>query len=268
MTDKAIPRAELATFLGVTFGLSAFWYWLIIDAGGLTQNLGYLAGLMWSPAVGAFVTQLTFHRSLRGLGWRLPSPRWAALAYVLPLAYATAAYVPVWLAGFGGLDLTRGPDNAIKFVILGTLQSLSTATGEELGWRGYLVPALARNLSLGRVAVVSGLIWALWHVPLIAFAGYNAGTNTAYAVLCFTISVVATSLLMAWLRLRSESVWPAALLHASHNLYIQGFFDRVTVDTGPTHWLTSEFGAGLAITIGITAWLFWRARDSVRMSQE
>jgi hypothetical protein len=44
---------------------------------------------------------------------------------------------------------------------------------------------------------------------------------------------------------------------------VQGFFDRVTVDTGPTRWLTSEFGAGLAITIGITAWVFWRARAAV-----
>jgi hypothetical protein len=44
---------------------------------------------------------------------------------------------------------------------------------------------------------------------------------------------------------------------------VQGFFDRVTVDTGPTPWLTSEFGAALAMTIGITAWLFWRSRGEV-----
>jgi membrane protease YdiL (CAAX protease family) len=82
-------------------------------------------------------------------------------------------------------------------------------------------------------------------------------------VLCFGVMVVAMGFPFAWLRLRSGSVWPAAILHASHNLYVQGFFDRVTVNTGFTNWLTSEFGAGLAITIGITAWLFWRARASV-----
>ncbi|PYQ66209.1 MAG: hypothetical protein DMF54_08590 [Acidobacteria bacterium] len=118
-------------------------------------------------------------------------------------------------------------------------------------------------MSLARVAVVSGFIWAAWQLPLIAFGGYNAGTSTWYAVLCFTISVVALSLPMAWLRLRSGSVWPVALLHASHNLYVQGFFDRVTVDTGSTRWLTGEFGAALAVTIGVTAWLFWRVRQAV-----
>jgi membrane protease YdiL (CAAX protease family) len=75
--------------------------------------------------------------------------------------------------------------------------------------------------------------------------------------------VVSLAFPLAWLRLRSGSVWPCALLHASHNLFIQAFLDRVTVDTGITRWLTTEFGAALALTVGITAWLFWRQRDAV-----
>jgi hypothetical protein len=71
--------------------------------------------------------------------------------------------------------------------------------------------------------------------------------------------VVALGVPFAWLRLRSGSVWPAAILHASHNLFVQAFFDRVTVDTGPTKWLTGEFGAALALAIVATAWIFWRA---------
>lgn len=259
-------RAEVATFLGVTFLLSSIWYWRIIVGGGLAHASWYVVLLMWSPAAGAFVTQLAFHRTLCGLGWRLPAFQWAALGYLLPLAYATVAYGTVWLARLGGLDLTRAHGNVLSFVFLGSLLSLATATGEELGWRGYFVPALARSMSLTQVAVVSGFIWAAWHMPLIVFADYNAGTSTWYAVLCFTISVVALSFPMAWLRLRSGSVWPAALVHASHNLYVQGFFDTVTVDTGVTRWLTGEFGAALSITIGISAFLFWRVRHSVSLS--
>jgi hypothetical protein len=63
-------------------------------------------------------------------------------------------------------------------------------------------------------------------------------------------------------------VWPAALLHASHNLYVQGFFDRVTVDTGATRWLTGEFGAALTVTIGATACVFWRARHALPVPLE
>ena len=125
------------------------------------------------------------------------------------------------------------------------------------------MPTLARTRSFRSTALISGSIWAAWHVPLIVFSDYNAGTPSWYSVPCVAIMVVSIAFPLAWLRLRSGSVWPAAILHASHNLFVQGFFDRVTVDTGPTRWLTSEFGAGLAITIGITAWLFWRARDAV-----
>jgi uncharacterized protein len=256
--------AKLATFLGLTFALSAVFWWLIIAAGSLGAHGGaYVFALMWCPGVSALATRLAFQGNVRGQGWRWGATRWAALAYVLPLGYATAAYGLVWLAGLGGVDLGRFRIGVVTFLVLGSLQSLLSATGEELGWRGFLVPTLARTLSFGRTAVVSGAIWAAWHVPLIAFADYNAGTPTWYAVLCFAVMVVSLAVPLAWLRLRSGSVWPAAILHASHNLFVQGFFDRVTVDTGPTRWLTGEFGAALAVTIGATAWMFWRARGAV-----
>ena len=256
-------RAGLITFLVLTFGLSAIWYSLIIAAGSLGAHGGlYVFALMWSPGVSALVTRLVFQHNVRGEGWRLGG-RWMALAYVLPLGYATVAYGLVWLTRLGGVDLSRFKSNVLIFLVLNGLLSLLSATGEELGWRGFLVPALAQRFSFTRVAVISGAIWAAWHVPLIVFADYNAGTPAWYSVLCFAVMVVALGFPFAWLRLRSGSVWPAAILHASHNLFVQGFFDRVTVDTGPTNWLTSEFGAALALAIVATAWFFWRARDAV-----
>jgi membrane protease YdiL (CAAX protease family) len=257
-------RAELTTFLVLTFALSAIFWWLIIDAGSLGAHGGlYVLALMWCPGVSALITRLVFQHDLRGEGWGLGAPRWLALAYLLPVAYATLAYGAVWLLGLGEVDLSRFTTGTATFLVLGTIQSLLSATGEELGWRGFLVPTLAKTMSFGRLAVLSGAIWALWHFPLIIFADYNSGTATWYSLLCFAAMVIALAVILAWLRLRSGSVWPAAILHASHNLFVQGFFDRVTVDTGPTPWLTSEFGAALAIIIGITAWLFWRSRGEV-----
>jgi uncharacterized protein len=177
-------------------------------------------------------TRFAFRRNRTGDTRRSNVLGWAGLAYVLPLAYATAAYGAVW------------------------------ATGEELGWRGFLVPALARTTSFGRTALLSGAIWAAWHVPLIVLAD-NRGTPAWYAVPCFAVGVVSLSVAFAWLRLRSGRFWPAAILHSTHNLFVQGFFDPVTVDTGPTRWLTGEFGAALAAALVVTGWLFWRRRESV-----
>jgi membrane protease YdiL (CAAX protease family) len=117
-------------------------------------------------------------------------------------------------------------------------------------------------------ALISGATWAGWHFPLIIGADYNGGTPPWYSVLCFAVMVIAMGFPFAWLRLRSGSVWPAAILHASHNLFVQAFFDRVTVDTGPTRWLTGEFGAGLALAFIGLAWIFWRARSSIVVPNE
>jgi membrane protease YdiL (CAAX protease family) len=264
MKTPPISRAALTTFLALTFASSATFYWLIISGGGLRAPSGrYVFLLMRCPGLSALLTRLVFQRNLRGEGWRPWPPRWLAMGYLLPVAYATVAYVLVWALGLGGVDLTRFRTPLTTFVFLGTFQATLSATGEELGWRGFLVPALSQRMSFAATALVSGAIWTVWHVPLIVFADYNAGTSAPYAVFCFAVMVVSLAFPLAWLRLRSGSVWPCALLHASHNLFIQAFLDRVTVDTGITRWLTTEFGAALALTVGITAWLFWRQRDAV-----
>jgi len=263
-TPASDTRPQLATYLGLTFALSAVFWWLIIAAGSLGAHGGlYVLALMWCPGVSALVTRLAFQRDLRGEGWGWGETRWNALAYVLPLGYAGVAYGAVWLAGLGGVDLARFKASVPVFFLLGTFQSLLSATGEELGWRGFLVPTLARTTSFGRTALLSGAVWAAWHMPLIFFADYNGGTPGWYSAFWFAVMVVSLGVPFAWLRLRSGSVWPAAILHAAHNLFVQAFFDRVTVDTGPTKWLTSEFGAALALSVAVTAWLFWRARDAI-----
>jgi membrane protease YdiL (CAAX protease family) len=263
------PRRELGTFLGLTFGLSAIFWALIISAGSLGVHGGiYVFALMWCPGVSALITRLIFQRNVRGEGWGLGQPRWLALAYVMPIVYATVVYGLVWLSGLGGVDLSRFKTPVVTFVVIGSLQSLLSATGEELGWRGFLVPTLMRTKSFTQTALISGATWAGWHFPLIIGADYNGGTPPWYSTLCFAVMVVAMGFPFAWLRLRSGSVWPAAILHASHNLFVQAFFDRVTVDTGPTRWLTGEFGAGLALAFIAIGWIFWRARSSVEVPNE
>ena len=264
-------RAPLGTFLCLTFGLSAIWYTLIIRAGSLSVHGGlYVLALMWSPGTSGLLTRLIFQGNLRGegLGWTRTTTRAAILAYLLPLGYGTIAYGLVWATGLGRLDLSRFHYSVLTFLTLGIAQSLLSATGEELGWRGFLVPTLARTMSFTRLSLLSGAIWAAWHMPHIIVADYNGGTPAWYSVTCFAVMVVAMGIPFAWLRLHSGSVWPAAILHASHNLFIQAFFDRVTVDTGPTRWLTGEFGGALALSFIVIAWWFWTARGAIQMPDE
>ena len=257
-------KKELATFLILTFGLSSIFYVLFWRAGTLTAGGGsYVFMLMWCPGVSALTTRLIYQHNVRGEGWKWGPTRYEIIGYSLPIVYASIAYGAVWLTHFGGVDLSRFHTAPWRFVLFGTIGSVLSALGEELGWRGFLVPKLAEGMTYTRTAVVAGLIWATWHVPLIIGAGYNGGTSAGYSIACFAVMVVAISFPMTWLRLRSRSVWPTVLLHASHNLFIQGFFDTVTVDTGTTKYLLSEFGAVLALTTVIAGYIFWSQRDRI-----
>jgi len=273
-------RKEFATFLVLALAFSSIFYFLIIKTGHLGSARGmYVLALMWSPGVAGILTRKIYGQSLSTLGWKWGEPRYQVMSYLIPLIYATIAYSAVWLFGLGGFynreflaDVTRsfglGPLPAwagmtMYLVFAGTagmVRSCSSALGEEIGWRGFLVPQLAKNHSYTATALVSGIIWSLWHYPVLIFADYNSGTPTWYGLSCFTVMVVSLSFVFAWMRLKSGSLWTGVLLHASHNLFIQGFFNPITTDTGRTKYIIGEFGAALALISIVFGMYFWSRR--------
>lgn len=276
MPDTRSVSFRVGLYVLLTFAFSSVFYFFVIRAGHLSGGGGlWVVGLMWCPGAAALVASLATRRPLRQVGWRW-SWRYAAIAYAIPVVYALVAYGATWALGLGRLPdpvfagailLRFGPGSAAtafgKFLLLqatlGVGFSCITALGEEIGWRGFLVPELARRSSLPRVALVSGAIWAVWHWPILLFADYNGGTRPWYSLACFTVLVLAIAFVFAWLRLASGSVWPAVILHASHNLWVQQVFDPLTGNTGPTPWVIGEFGAALALVAVPAAYFAWRA---------
>ena len=88
--------------------------------------------------------------------------------------------------------------------------------GEEFGWRSYL---LLRLGPLGGIsaAIITGVFWGLWHAPLIVLDGYNYPGHPWPGVLMMVIFTISLSMIFAWLRFRSGSVWPSTLAHAELN---------------------------------------------------
>jgi membrane protease YdiL (CAAX protease family) len=265
MPSEVSVGRRVGTYLALTFAFSSVFYFLIIRAGKLEGGGGlWVVGLMWSPAAAAFLASFLTARRLSEIGWRW-SWRYAGAAYAIPVLYGLAAYGATWALGLGAFPNRSFVEKLIRpgettgaaigrYVLvratLGVVLSCITALGEEIGWRGFLVPELARKLPFSRVALASGAIWAFWHYPVLLFANYHGQTPAWYSLTCFTLLVLGIAFIFAWIRLVSGSVWPAAILHASHNLWIQSVFDPLTGDTGRTAWVIGEFGAALVI-VGI-----------------
>jgi len=75
--------------------------------------------------------------------------------------------------------------------------------------------------------------------------------------------VIAFGLVAAWLRLKSGSIWPAVVLHASHNLFIKNVFTPLTSNLGITPYIIDEFGIALVIALVLIALYFWLRRSEV-----
>jgi membrane protease YdiL (CAAX protease family) len=129
--------------------------------------------------------------------------------YAETLAAVAPAGVP--LPPTGILVLTQ----LIAIPVASATVNALFAFGEELGWRGFLVPAL-RPLGTWPALLVSGAIWGLWHAPVILL-GYNFGRTDITGVLLMTGGCVAWGVLLGWLRLRAASVWPAVFAHGALN---------------------------------------------------
>ena len=220
---------------------------------------------MWVPGVSGIITQLIYERTLRGMGWKLGKAKYLLIAYFLPVLYCLVVYGITWISGLGGVpdpefisEITKtygitstNPTIVILIFsgvasIVGLFGSLLSATGEEIGWRGVFVPELAKITTFPKVALISGAVWAVWHMPAIFFADYNmAGIPKLYAGIMFTIMVLGISFAFAWLRLKSGSLWTAAILHASHNLFVQAIFTPLTLQKKITPYIIDEFGIGL-----------------------
>lgn len=275
---------KVAVFYGLTMLFAGVFDAFVLHAGKMDAgNLLYVTGAMWSPALAAFATKAAFGESVRDLPWRFGPAKYAWLGYLIPIAYALPVYLFVWVTGLGPFNSSLLSQVAkdfgwetfppklvlLLFVVLtatlGMVGKASRALGEEIGWRGFLVPELAKVVGFPAIGLISGIMWAVYHYPVLLFADYNAGTPAWFGLTCFTIGVIAESYILAWLVLRARSLWPAAILHASHNLFIQSIFTPLTQDSGRTKYIIDEFGVGLVITAVIGAAIVWRKRNQLQL---
>ena len=146
----------------------------------------------------------------------------------------------------------------------GIIPAIAHALGEGIGWRGFLAPALVGRMGFTAGAIVTGIIWTAWHVPILLFADYHGATPWRFGLPCFAVMAVALSVILTWIRLRSGSVWPCAILHASHNLFIQAFFTPLTGSMGRiTPYMIDELGVAVPMAVLVLAVLIWNQQRRV-----
>lgn len=197
MAQPARSRIQVFTYIGIVLVFSWFFYFLILHSGSLGYGRGMqVFGLMWCPAVAALLTLRLNGRSIADLGWKWGETKYQLPSWYISLLYALIVHAIVWifkLGAFGNPEYYDAYRKSMHLggtpwisIVLGTVLigtfglvgNVSSALGEEIGWRGFLVPQLSKTTSFTTTSLLSGIIWSLWRYPILIYGDYNAGTPT------------------------------------------------------------------------------------------
>lgn len=282
-----LEKKSLIWFLVITFLFSWTLFLAPLALGDMEPTVkqltyqGFWAIAMWGPGIAAIIVTLFIAKKpfsslrLNTLG----SKRFYLWAWLLPIPLTILAGALTVLFGLGELDteftmMNSAMESAagggavpvgllvllqIAFAFtLGPLINVVFTLGEELGWRGYLLPQL---LPLGqwKAMLISGIIWGVWHAPAI-LQGHNYPGYPVLGVFLMIIFCVLLGIILSWMYLNTQSPWVAALAHGSVNavaglpvLFLVPGFNMAFGGTlaAPVAWI------GMILFI---AWLVWTKR--------
>lgn len=242
-----LQRKPLIWFLILTFAISWPLFLLPLafkDNPATYQQVALISWVlaMWGPGIAAIITTLLIaKRPFSDLRLnKLGKFRFYLIAWFLPPLLAALAVALTALIGTGILDpnfttMKQIADQAAKSsgqsvpvmvliisqlaqgLILGPVINLFATMGEELGWRGFLLPKL---LPIGqwKAILFSGLIWGFWHAPAIA-QGHNFPGHPFWGIVVMMLGCVLLGAIFSWLYLKTRSPWSAALAHGSVNAW-------------------------------------------------
>ncbi len=281
-------RKSLLWFLVITFSLA----WILFTVPLAFKNdptnypismTVFFALAMWAPGIAAIVTTLFVEKQpFKTLRLNTLGPkRFYLTAWFLPPLITLATLGVTLLIHTGTFDpnltmmreaLAKAPavTGLPSVEVLVAIQLVSAALvapfinvlftlGEELGWRGFLLPKLM-PLGQWKAILISGAIWGFWHAPTTLFHGYNFPQHPYLGVLMMIVGCTLLGTIISWLYLNTRSPWVAALAHGSFNASpgLALFFLKPGFDTA-----LGGTVLGLAGWIPMTlfiAWLVWTKR--------
>ena len=176
-------------------------------------------------------------------------------------AYGTAVAL-----GVGRLDVdiaNATPTWAIDLVLAAPSSARSFILGEEIGWRGYLLPRMQQLTSKRRAAVLTGFVHGCFHLPLILLATtYNTEGSRWVAAPVAVAVITAGGVFYAWIWDSAKTVWPVAIAHNTVNT-VFALGSTAVVATGGTTvaYVAGETGfATLAVCVIAAVVLLRKAR--------
>jgi CAAX protease family protein len=253
-----VSDEELPTFVlgrgGVPIDLSSLEERVAVYVSQKHLAIQAFGAMMLIPALVAILLRLIFAEGFKNSGFRFGKAKnylymlifivgFSALSILLNvLIYGKTPDWQLVNMGANGLSLLGKPASAglfwtFQFLIIGLVANLTfpiiMMLGEEYGWRPYLFQKLL-PLGFWKANLITGVIWGLWHSPVILM-GYNYGMYTWAGVILFVVVTIILGTLFNYLYVRGNSVILTAVGHGWFNglipsvLLLTGFMGKETI---------------------------------------
>jgi len=251
---QLFSHTRAAIFTAIAFGLAL----VLACLGG-----GALTFYMFTPLV---ATLVILPRGVRGkfsprlssrLGLRSPGLKYWPLALLAPAGVLVNSYAIVWGLGIAQPNLPADAAAWLSLALdngLGLILMMVFAFGEEIGWRGYLLPCFS-GLGARRSLLLVGFIHGLWHLPVMLLtSAYHAAGSPLITVPLFIATLTLAGVYYGYLRLRSGSIWPVVLAHATFN-QVWMTLEQMTTSAAPltTEYLAGESGLLTLLAVSVIA---------------
>lgn len=243
---------NIKIYLGITFSLT--WivtFWLMANGGYQNPYTTIvLMVCMMIPATSVLITSLITKNKFKDV-WIKPkfkgNLKYYAIAWISPailIILGAMVYFLIFPSQFDPqmnsfIEITRNQMIAmgqtpppteelrnllliqlVSGILIAPIVNFVTCFGEELGWRGYLLPGLCEKYTQTKAVIITGIIWGIWHAPMIAMGhNYGLGYKTAPwgGILAMIVFCVATGSLLSFVTLKTKSSIPAVIGHGMIN---------------------------------------------------
>ena len=295
-------KQSMALYFLFAFGLA----WLcqvyaslqLIQNGNATAYQMLLAVSMFSPLAATLVSKKVFLNQPTGIGWKVRGKRryWLA-AWFGPAVFtvlAAALYFAVfpsrldlsgsWLvSAYGGeMDaetlkrelgvstISYMTGTGLMAVTVAPVANMLFAVGEEAGWRGTMMPWLKEHFGLLNGRLLGGIIWGVWHWPIMLLTGYEYGTNylgapvlglVVWCVVCFALNT-----LLDWLYEKTGCIWVPAIAHGAFNA-VAGLFTVLTYPADAYYNVLGPTPIGLIGMLPMLAAAVWLTLRQIRTEE-
>ena len=295
-------KQSLALYFLLAFGLAwlcqVYGSLLLLRDGNAAVYRALLSVSMFCPLVAVLATKRIVLHQPTGIGWKVRGKRrywlaaWfgpavftvlAALLYFavfssrldlsgswLVTAYGGEMDVETLRSQLGVSSLGYMLETGLFAITLAPPINMLFAVGEEAGWRGYMMPQLKERFGLLNGRLLGGVIWGVWHWPIMLLTGYEYGTNylgapvlglVVWCVVCFALNT-----LLDWLYEKTGCIWVSAIAHGAFNA-VAALFTVLTYPADAYYNVLGPTPIGLIGMLPMLAAAVWLTLRQVKQEE-